>query len=165
MSENNRDDALLPFDSIEQAPPAEQSALLQEPARGGGPAPTGAKDSIRTLFIAAVGWIVPGFGHLLQGRIGRALIAFLTVGTMSFVGLRMRGNVFPPHGDDIFGVLGFLADAGSGIFYFLAHTIEKAGPDVSRAAGDYGTRLIATAGVLNLLFVLDATEISRGRKI
>jgi hypothetical protein len=46
----------------------------------------------------------------------------------------------------------------------LAHTIEKTGPDVSRAAGDYGTRLIATAGVLNMLFVLDALEISRGHK-
>ena len=42
----------------------------------------------------------------------------------------------------------------------LAHTIDAAGPDVSRAAGDYGTRLIATAGVLNLLYcVLEAFQI------
>ena len=56
-------------------------------------------------------------------------------------------------------MLGFLADLGTGIFYFLARTHQSRGPDVSRAAGDYGTRLIATAGVLNLLCVLEAFQI------
>jgi drug/metabolite transporter (DMT)-like permease len=120
--------------------------------------------SARSVFIAIAGWFVPGLGHLFQRRIGRAMAGFAAVGTMAVIGLWMRGNVFPMHSDDAFGLLGFIADAGSGIFYLLAHTIEKAGPDVSRAAGDYGTRLIATAGVLNMLFVLDALEISRGHK-
>src|SRR5579864_270140 len=120
--------------------------------------------SARSVFIAVAGWVVPGLGHLFQRRIGRAMAGFAAVGTMAVIGLWMRGNVFPMHSDDAFGLLGFIADAGSGIFYLLAHTIEKAGPDVSRAAGDYGTRLIATAGVLNMLFVLDALEISRGHK-
>jgi hypothetical protein len=118
----------------------------------------------RSVFLAIAAWIIPGLGHLFQWRIGRALAGFAAVGTMALVGLWMRGNVFPARSDDAFSVLGFIADAGSGIFYLLAHTIEKAGPDVSRAAGDYGTRLIATAGVLNMLFVLDALEISRGHK-
>jgi hypothetical protein len=138
---------------LEQAAPAEQ--VLKQPER---------KQSARSLFIAIAAWIVPGLGHLFQRRIGRAIAGFVAVGTMAVIGLWMRGNVFPAQGDDAFSVLGFIADAGSGIFYFLAHTIEKAGPDVSRAAGDYGTRLIATAGVLNMLFVLDALEISRGHK-
>jgi len=118
----------------------------------------------RAIFVAIVAWLVPGMGHLLQGRWGRAVIGFAAVGAMALAGLWMRGNVFPPQRDDAFGVLGFVADAGAGIFYLLAHTFQKAGPDVSHAAGDYGTRLLATAGVLNLLFVLDAIEISRGQK-
>jgi len=118
----------------------------------------------RSIFIAIAGWIIPGLGHLVQRRIGRAMAGLAAIGTMAMVGMWMRGNVFPVQSDDAFGLLGFIADAGSGIFYLLAHTIEKAGPDVSRAAGDYGTRLIATAGVLNMLFVLDALEISRGHK-
>jgi hypothetical protein len=126
------------------------------------PEPRGS--SARSVFIAVAGWIVPGLGHLFQWRIGRAMAGFAAVGTMAMVGLWMRGNVFPARSDDAFSLLGFIADAGSGIFYLLAHTIEKSGPDVSRAAGDYGTRLIATAGVLNMLFVLDALEISRGHK-
>ena len=135
------------------AAPAEE--VWKEPA---------GKKSARTVFVAIVGWIVPGLGHLVQRRYGRAMAGFVVVGGMALMGLWMRGNIFPPSREDAFGLLGFIADAGSGIFYLLAHTVEKAGPDVSRAAGDYGTRLIATAGVLNMLFVLDALEISRGHK-
>jgi hypothetical protein len=126
--------------------------------------PEGRSSSARSVFIAIAGWIVPGLGHLVQRRIGRAIAGFAAVGAMAVIGLWMRGNVFPAQSNDAFGLLGFIADAGSGVFYFLAHSIEKNGPDVSRAAGDYGTRLIATAGVLNMLFVLDALEISRGHK-
>ena len=80
------------------------------------------------------------------------------------VGSVMRGNVFPPRSVDPFGTLGFLADAASGVFYLLARVIERAGPDVSRAAGDYGTRFIAAAGVVNLIAAFDAYEIATGRR-
>jgi hypothetical protein len=50
------------------------------------------------------------------------------------------------------------------MFYALAKFFERAGPDVSRAAGDYGTRFIAAAGVVNLLGVFDAFEIAAGRR-
>jgi hypothetical protein len=125
------------------------------------------EDSSRTpyvAFIAFAGWLVPGLGHLFQRRWGRAAIGFVAVGTMALAGLWMRGNVFAPQRGDAFGLLGFIADAGAGVFYLLAHTFQKAGADVSHAAGDYGTRMLATAGVLNLLFVLDALEVSRGKK-
>ena len=110
------------------------------------------------LFAASAGWLVPGLGHLLLGKWGKALGYFLAIAFLAIVGLKLRGDVFTSAGD-AFGILGFLADLGAGVFYFLAHTINAAGPDVSRAAGDYGTRLIATAGVLNLLCVLEAFQI------
>jgi hypothetical protein len=146
--------------------PADVSAQLQSevPVEAAGIDPDRGSSSARSVFIAIAGWIIPGLGHLVQRRVGRAMAGIIAVGTMAMIGLWMRGNIFPARSDDAFGLLGFIADAGSGIFYFLAHTIEKNGPDVSRAAGDYGTRLIATAGVLNMLFVLDALEISRGHK-
>jgi hypothetical protein len=118
----------------------------------------------RLLVIVYAGWLVPGLGHLVQRRWGRAIVGFLAVGAMALAGMWMRGNVFPPQRGDAFGVLGFIADAGAGIFYLLSNLIQKTGGDVSHAAGDYGTRVIATAGVLNLLFVLDALEVSRGKK-
>ena len=75
----------------------------------------------------------------------------------------MRGNIFPAPGGDVFDVLGFFADLGTGVFYF-ASRLMAGSPDVSRAAGDYGTRLFATAGVLNLLCGLDAYQIAQGKK-
>ncbi len=128
------------------------------------PKPAPGISSQRAIAIALVAWLVPGMGHLVLRRWGRALIFFLTVGALAVAGYLLRGNTFAAHSDDIFDSLGYLADLGSGIFFFLAKFIERAGPDVSRAAGDYGTRFIATAGVVNLLCVLDAYEIGRGRK-
>jgi hypothetical protein len=46
----------------------------------------------------------------------------------------------------------------------VSKLLENGGPAVSRAAGDYGTRFFATAGVLNMLCVFEALEIARGRK-
>jgi hypothetical protein len=127
------------------------------------------KHSIVFATIAAIAaWIVPGLGHLLVGRWGRALVFFLTVGLLALIGYGVRGNVFQFHPADFqadpFSFLGSLADVGSGIFYFLSKTFEPLGPDVARAAGDYGTRFIATAGLINFLCVFDAFEIASGKK-
>ena len=114
--------------------------------------------------IAVAGWMVPGLGHALQRMWGRALVIFLAVGLLVSVGIRMRGNIFNAKGSDAFDTLGYAADLGTGSFYFLARNWERDGADVSHANGDYGTRFLATAGVLNLLAALHAYEAARGRK-
>ena len=116
-------------------------------------------NQVLAIIAALAGWIVPGLGHVLLRRWPKAIAYFVAVGVLAVVGLRLRGNVFTYGGADPFGVLGFIADAGSGIFYFLAQTINPAGADVSRAAGDYGTRLIAAAGVVNMLAMMEAFQI------
>ena len=116
------------------------------------------------LIAAIAAWIVPGLGHLLLRRWGRAVFLFLAVGGLALTGFLMRGELFTRQSNDPFGALGFLADACSGAFYFLPRLLKLAGPDVSRAAGDYGTRFLAAAGVVNLLGVLDAYRIASGRK-
>lgn len=116
------------------------------------------------LLVAVAAWAVPGLGHLLLRRWGRAIFLFLAVGGLAVAGYGMRGEVFGTRSSDPFGALGFVADACSGAFYFLPRWLEAAGPDVSRAAGDYGTRFIAAAGVVNVLAVLDTIEIATGRR-
>jgi hypothetical protein len=110
------------------------------------------------------GWLLPGLGHALQKMWGRAIIVFISVGALVLIGAGMRGNVFNSNGGDAFAALGYLADLGTGSFYLLAKQIEPNGADVSRAGGDYGTRFLAAAGVLNLLSALHAYEAARGRK-
>jgi hypothetical protein len=114
------------------------------------------------IVAAVAGWLVPGLGHLILRRWSKAAIYFLCIGGLACAGLAMRGGVFGSAAEDLFDRLGFFADLGAGIFYFLAHQIQTAGPDVAHATGDYGTRLIAAAGMLNLLTVLEAYDIGRG---
>jgi len=116
------------------------------------------------LSFAIMAWLVPGLGHLLLHRRGRAIALCIAVSGLAITGYLMRGDVFPPRSTDPFGTLGFLADVASGIFYLLARILELGGPDVSRAAGDYGTRFIAAAGVVNLIAALDAYEIAARRR-
>jgi hypothetical protein len=118
----------------------------------------------RALATGIAGWLVPGLGHALLKMWGRAAICFLTVGVLVFIGASMRGNIFTSNGNDAFDSLGYLADLGTGCFYAVARLVEVNGADVSHAGGDYGTRFLATAGVLNLLAALHAYEAARGRK-
>jgi hypothetical protein len=114
------------------------------------------------LAAALAGWVVPGLGHLLLRRWSKAAVYFLCVGGLACAGLAMRGGIFGAGAEDLFDRLGFFADLGAGIFYFLAHQIQTVGPDVAHATGDYGTRLFAAAGMLNFLTVLEVFDIGRG---
>lgn len=118
----------------------------------------------RAWAIGIAGWLVPGLGHALQRMWGRAGVVFLAVGLLVITGARMKGNVFTSKGNDAFDTLGYVADMGTGVFYLAARALEGNGADVSHAGGDYGTRFLATAGVLNLLAALHAFEAARGRK-
>jgi len=118
----------------------------------------------RALVCGIAAWLLPGLGHALQRMWGRALVVFLAVGLLAGAGASMKGNVFTRQGNDAFDTLGYIADLGTGSFYFFARAIETKGADVSHADGDYGTRLLATAGVLNLLAALHAYEAARGHK-
>jgi hypothetical protein len=131
-----------------------RSVYIHPASRGEGPA----------VGIGVAAWLLPGLGHALLKMWGRAIACFLTVAALIYIGAGMRGNLFTSEGGDAFATLGYVADLGAGSFYFVARSLEKNGPDVSRAAGDYGTRFLAAAGVLNLLAALHAYEAARGRK-
>jgi len=135
-----------------------QTAAPEEPTKTVQPSES------RALALAVAGWLLPGLGHALQRMWGRAVAMFLVVGLLVIVGASMRGNVFTPRGGDAFDTLGYIADLGTGSFYFVGKAVERNGADVSHANGDYGTRFLATAGVLNLLAALHAYEAARGRK-
>jgi len=147
--EHNDASPLQPPTQVEAVPPSTRE--------------NGASEA-RALGIAFAGWILPGLGHALQRMWGRAVVVFLCVGILVLVGATMRGNLFTSNGSDAFDSLGYVADIGSGSFYFLGRSVERNGADVSHAGGDYGTRFLATAGVLNLLAALHAYEAARGRK-
>jgi len=117
-----------------------------------------------TVLIAIAAWIVPGLGHLFLRRWSRAVGFFVAAGGLALAGYAMHGQAFKPGSGDPFGTLGFVADAFSGAFYFLPRVLTIVRPDLSHAAGDYGTRFIAAGGIVNLLAVIDAYGTARGER-
>jgi hypothetical protein len=112
----------------------------------------------RAIVVGVAAWIVPGLGHALLRRWIPAVVFFAAVTGLAITGYMLHGYVFTRQSSGELSFLGYLADFGSGIFYFLRDRLEPAGPDVSRAAGDWGTRFLVAAGVANLLCVLDAVR-------
>jgi hypothetical protein len=116
----------------------------------------------------ALGWLIPGGGHLLLKRTGRGLLLLLSITGMFVCGLMMRGAMFQPASGDLLTVLintgGFIGDICSGILYLLTVWLGYNQPDMAGAVHDYGTKFLVTAGLLNLLAMVDAFEIAARRK-
>jgi len=98
-----------------------------------------------------------GLGHALLKMWGRAVACFLTVGLLVFFGAGMR-EIFSLQVEMMRSTRWVIWQISVQILYFVAKSLETNGPDVSRADGDYGTRFLAAAGVLNLLAALHAYE-------
>ncbi len=120
------------------------------------------------LPAVALGWLVPGGGHLLLRRSGRGILLMLSVTGMFLCGLMMRGAMFQPQTGDILTTVintgGFIGDICSGILYLLSVWLGYNQLDVAGHVHDYGTKFLVTAGLLNLLAMVDAFEIAAGRK-
>ena len=114
------------------------------------------------------GWVVPGGGHFLQKKTGRGALILASVGLMFLFGMFMRGMMFTPEKGDILTTLinygGFVCDIASGAFYFASAMFGYAAPDLPGAVHDYGTKFLVTAGLLNILAMVDAYEIAKGNK-
>ncbi len=118
--------------------------------------------------VVALAWLIPGGGHLLLKRHGRAAILGATITVTFLLGLFMRGAMFEPKTGDLLTTVihvgGFLGDLASGSLYLLATLLGYTQPDVAGHAHDYGTKFLVAAGLMNILAMVDAFEIAVGRK-
>ena len=116
----------------------------------------------------ALGWLIPGAGHLLLKKTGRGVLLLLAVTGMFLCGLLMRGAMFHPQSGDLLTTLintgGFVGDVCSGMLYLLSVWLGYNQPDMAGHVHDYGTKFLVTAGLLNLLAMVDVFEIAAGRK-
>jgi hypothetical protein len=113
-------------------------------------------------------WVLPGGGHFLQKKMGRGALILASVGLMFLFGMFMRGMMFTPEKGDMLTTLinygGFVCDLASGVFYFAAAMFGYAAPDLPGDVHDYGTKFLVTAGLLNILAMVDSYEIAIGKK-
>src|SRR6202035_1985566 len=116
----------------------------------------------------ALGWLVPGGGHLLLKKTGRGLLLMAAVTGMFVCGLMMRGAMFQPASGDLLTILintgGFIGDISSGVLYLLSSWLGYNQVDMAGHVHDYGTKFLVVAGLLNILAIVDAFEIAAGRK-
>lgn len=120
------------------------------------------------LAPVVLGWLIPGGGHFLLKRTGRGALILASVVLMFLFGLFMRGTMFTPERGDILTTLinygGFLADFATGALYFAASMFGYNVPDMPGDVHDYGTKFLVTAGLLNVLAMVDAYDIVAGKK-
>jgi len=121
------------------------------------------------ILPVAAAWLIPGAGHLILKKSGRGILIFLSVVLMFLFGLFMRGTMFTPEkGSDYLTTLinygGFVCDLASGGLYLLASMFGYAEPDAAGAVHDYGTKFLVSAGLLNILAMVDVWEIATRQK-
>ena len=128
----------------------------------------------RAWVVGLVAWFIPGVGHLMVSRWGRALLMGGAVWLCFFLGMAMGGRLNALASWDgpfssflISGVL-LIGNFGTGSLYLVswlfdygfAEDIEQA----RRVTHEYGYIFLHIAGLLNFLNMLDAFDIAAGRK-
>src|SRR5216117_2102707 len=76
---------------------------------------------ITTMAVVApaLGWLIPGAGHLIQRRWIRGVLLLLSITTLSLLGLAMDGRIYKANGGDILDVVGVSGDLGAGGMYLV----------------------------------------------
>jgi uncharacterized protein DUF6677 len=130
-------------------------------------------------LIGLAAWFIPGSGHLLLKKWGRAAMMGGVVWLSFFIGLAMGGHLFDLSPDGAASASLFdwatliqvpptIADIGSGILYVVCWLLDisfREDPvQAARTTYEYGTNFLLIAGLMNYLTMLDAFDVAAGRK-
>jgi hypothetical protein len=109
------------------------------------------------------GWLVPGAGHFLLRKWGRGALLSASIVGMFVLGIAMQGKVYS-NAHEILEILGMAGDLGNGLLYFVCRAMGWGADAELVTTGDYGTRFIVVAGLLNVIAAVDAHNLRTGRK-
>lgn len=130
-------------------------------------------------LIGLAAWFVPGSGHLLLQKWGRAALMGGAVWLSFFLGLAMGGHMFAvsPEEWTLPGLLKWealiqlppmIANLGAGILYVVCWVMDIGFRDdpaqAARTTYEYGNTFLLIAGLMNYLTMLDAFDVAAGRK-
>ncbi|HZN54426.1 MAG TPA: DUF6677 family protein [Candidatus Polarisedimenticolaceae bacterium] len=140
----------------------------------------------RAALAVAVGWLLPGAGHAMLGRLRRAALFFVLILGSFGLGLAHDGRLALYNDKERFLTgLQLLANVGIGpadafarrsVYGEVAYAIpQESDPTYVRrietfrkrqrsAVSAYGTAYLWTAGLMNLLLLLDVWDIAMRRK-
>lgn len=120
--------------------------------------------SPKTIGVCVAGALMPGLGHAILGKWDRALVFLGSIACLFALGLYLQGRLFHPEFHTITAILKFVANAGSGLFYWIALLSGLGEGDSTAYTYDYANVFLYVAGLLNMLVVIDVFDIAVGRK-
>jgi hypothetical protein len=140
----------------------------RRPSEGKGRAP------VRLLLGA---WLIPGLGHWILGKKVRAVVFAVVIVCAFITGVLLQGEIGTPKPQSPFSWLAAFACLGNGALAIgrlvwlnglgvlgdLPFGLQGGGSP-SAAGFAYGNTFLYTAGLMNLLAVLDVSDIARGDK-
>jgi hypothetical protein len=139
--------------------------IVQEDTANAKPKAPASHPSIMTLVrLCVAAWLVPGLGHLMLGKKWRALILFASIIAMFVLGLAMQGQFFSTSSGSYLQSLGYYGELCVGLAMPGARFFGYSGGDLFFVSSDFGTAYLVSAGMLNVLAVLDTYDIAVGRK-
>lgn len=121
-------------------------------------------DPARAVGACVAGALVPGLGHALLRKWDRAVVFFGSISLMFALGLYLEARLFSPDFSEFFSALKFIADAGSGLLYWVCWLRGMGMGQPTAYTYDFGNLFVFCAGLLNTLVVIDAFDIAMGRK-
>ena len=122
--------------------------------------------------IGLAAWFIPGSGHVMLGKWGRAALMGGVIWFCFIIGLAMGGHMFDLTASEGSSVLlqvpPMIANLGSGALYIVTWLLGIGFADdpaqAARATYEYGNTFLLIAGLLNYLTMLDAFDIAAGRR-
>jgi hypothetical protein len=120
--------------------------------------------TLMAVVAPAVGWLIPGAGHMIQKRWIRGVLLFISIVTLFLLGLAMQGRIYKANGGDILDILGFVGNVGAGGLYIVTLAMDWGQGAIAFATADYGTKFMIVAGLLNFISIADAYHIAIGKK-
>jgi hypothetical protein len=128
-------------------------------------AASAARDSSRTVAAGLLAWVWPGLGHLFLGRRGKGLVLMGSILALFVLGVAMDSRLQMHLGlEDPLALLFSFAQMGVGAPYVLARLLGYEAGLVTSPTYEYGNTFTAVGGLLNVLVILDAIDVARGRK-
>ena len=118
---------------------------------------------VRPWLAAFAAWLVPGLGHWVLGRMQRGMLFFAVVVSSVVLGSVLDGNLASTFSGQPLAILATLGSMGMGLPYFVLRLLGYTG-DLQAAGYEYGTAFMLSAGLMNLLLVLDCWDIGHGKK-
>ena len=110
-------------------------------------------------------WLIPGAGHLYLKRTAKGLIFLGAIGALFVLGVWSDARLTLHLGlDDLMASIVSLSQLATGLPYLAARLLGYEAGRPTSLAFDYGITCTASAGLLNILVILDAHDTARGLK-